>query len=77
MAKHTVRLPQKGDRVGASGREGIFVVIGVHENPNMADLRPLKGGRLQKGIPWRTLTFLDEEDANQSAARIVRETTKR
>ena len=44
MAKHTVRFPQKGDRVGAIGREGVFVVIGVHENPNMADLRPLKGG---------------------------------
>src|SRR2546429_245659 len=43
MAKHTVRFPQKGDRVGAIGREGVFVVIGVHENPNMADLRPLKG----------------------------------
>ena len=77
MAKHTVRFPQKGDRVGAIGREGVFVVIGVHENPNMADLRPLKGGPVQKGIPWRTLTFLDEEAASQPAPRIIREATEK
>ena len=77
MAKHTDRFPQKGDRVGAIGREGAFLVVKVHENPNLVDLRPLKGGPSQKAIPWRTLTFLDEEDANRSAARIVRETTKR
>jgi hypothetical protein len=76
MTKHTVRFPQKGDRVGAVGREGVFVVVGVHENPNLADLRPLKGGAVQKGIPWRTLTFLDEEDASQAAARVVRESTE-
>jgi hypothetical protein len=76
MTEHTVRFPQKGDRVEAIGREGVFVVVGVQENPNLADLRPLKGGPVQKAIPWRTLTFLDEEDASQAAARIVREATK-
>jgi hypothetical protein len=76
MAKHTVRFPQKGDRVGAVGRNGVFVVIAVHENPNVVDLRLLKGGPTEKNIPWATLTFLDEEDANQAAARIVKEATE-
>ena len=77
MAQHTVRFPQKGDRVGAIGRDGVFVVIAVHENPNLVDLRLLKGGPMQKGIPWTALTFLDEEDANQATVRIVREATKK
>ena len=77
MAKHTDRFPQKGDRVGAMGREGVFLVVKVHENPNLVDLRPLKGGQSQKGIPWRTLTFLDEEAASQSAAKIVRKATEK
>ena len=77
MAKHTARFPQKGDRVGAIGRDGVFLVVKVHENPNMVDLRPLKGGPSQKGIPWRTLTFLDEEETSQAAARIVREASER
>jgi hypothetical protein len=77
VAKHTARFPQKGDRVGAIGREGVFLVVKVHENPNVVDLRLLKGGPMQESIPWTTLTFLDEEDASQVVARIVRETTKR
>jgi hypothetical protein len=27
-------------------------------------------------IPWDSLTFLDEEDSSQAAARIVREATE-
>jgi len=31
---------------------------------------------IEEGVPWTLLVYLDEEDVNQAAARIVRETTK-
>ncbi len=76
MAKHTPRLPQKGDRVSTPKLKDVFVVVDVRENPNVVNLRLLKGTLMLKDIPWRMLTFLDEEDASQAAARIVKEATE-
>jgi hypothetical protein len=77
MTSKKVRTPKKGDRVGATGRHGVFVVAAVHKSPNVVDLRLLPSGPVEKGIPWTTLVYLDEEDANQAAARVVREATEK
>ena len=71
MAKQ--RVPKKGDRVGCTDHTGVFVVTEVHQDS--VTLQSLKGGPVEAGIPWSMLVFLDTEDANQAAARIVRETT--
>jgi hypothetical protein len=69
------RVPKKGDRVGANGRIGVFAVVEVRRIPKVVDLQSLKGGPVEKGIPWTALTFMDKEEAGQAAARIVREPT--
>jgi hypothetical protein len=62
------RTPKKGDRVGLNGRDGVFAVVEVRRIPNVVDLRPLKGGPVENGIPWTALTFLEKEEANQAAS---------
>jgi len=64
------------DRVGTSGRHGVFAVVGIDKKLKTADLRLLGGTQpTDKDIPWTMLVYLDEEDANQAAARVVREST--
>jgi hypothetical protein len=74
------RTPKKGDRVGATGRRGTFVVVEVQQSPQTVDLQLLKATKqirpIDKGIPWSTLIFLDEEDASQAAVRVVPEATE-
>ena len=70
------RTPKKGDRVGANGRIGVFAVVEVRRIPKVVDLQSLKGGPVEKGIPWTALTFMDKEDTSQAAARIVKEHTE-
>jgi hypothetical protein len=72
------RVPKIGDRVGANGRNGVFVVCEVNLKSKTADIRLLKGANspVETGIPWSTLTFFDQEDASQAAARVVREATE-
>ena len=70
------RIPKKGDRVGARGRDGVFAIIEIRRIPEVVDLQLLNGGPVEKGIPWTTLTYLDQEDGSQAAARIVREGTE-
>jgi hypothetical protein len=67
------RAPKKGDRVGVNGRNGVFAVVAVQRIPNIVDLQPLKGGPVEKSIPWTVLTFMDEENASQTADRLARE----
>jgi|HubBroStandDraft_4_1064222.scaffolds.fasta_scaffold1032438_2 hypothetical protein len=68
------RTPKIGDRVGFADHTGVFVVLEVHQDS--VKLQALKGGPVEAGIPWSMLVFLDEEDASQAAARIVREATE-
>ena len=51
------RAPKKGDRVTVHGRNGVFAVVEVRRIPNVVDLQPLKGGPIEKAIPWASLTF--------------------
>jgi hypothetical protein len=80
MANLNKRIPKKGDRVLSSPRTSSFVVVDVHRNPDMVDLSPLKGSAkldlVEKGIPWATLTYIDELDESQNALRVVREATE-
>ena len=75
MDNQTFRTPKKEDRVGAIGRDGIFSVVEVHTDPNLVDIRPLKGGPIETGVPWAALMFTDQGDASQAAVRIVTEAT--
>ena len=74
------RIPKKGDKVLALGRNASFIVFDVHRNPDVVDLQPMKGTAtldlIEKGIPWRVLTFIDEMDESQNALRVVREATE-
>jgi hypothetical protein len=67
------RAPKKGERVRVNGRNEVFAVVDVHRIPNIVDLQSLKGGPVEKAIPWAALTFMDEENAGQSAARPPKE----
>ena len=71
------RIPKKGDRVGANGRTGVFAVVEVRRIPKVVDLQSLKGGPVEKGIPWTALIFMDKEGAGQAAATIVKEATEK
>ncbi len=68
MIRQQIRAPKKGDRVGATGQNGTFEVIAVSSSPvNMATLRLVGKPEFTINVPWGALTFLDKEDAKQSA----------
>jgi hypothetical protein len=58
------RIPKKGDRVIAAGHDGAFVIYGIDAVIQSAELRLIGGDFALSSIPWRDLTFLDEEDAS-------------
>ena len=76
MTNRKKRTPKQGDHVVALGHKGAFVISSVDGDLCTAELKPTGGGYALSTIPWSTLTFLDEEDASQAAARILREATK-
>jgi hypothetical protein len=77
MAQGKFRVPRKGDRVATARRSGVFAVIEVHRSPDVVDLQLLGGAEsVDKGIPWTILSYLDQEDFSQAAARVVWEATK-
>jgi hypothetical protein len=76
MASRKKRIPKQGDYVVALGHKGDFIISSVDDDLCTAELKPTGPGFALSTIPWSTLTYLDEEDASQSAARIVREATK-
>ncbi len=72
------RIPRKHDRVTALGHNGVLVVVDVDNQSKSADLQFVTGdGPMVEGVPWTDLRYMDEEDANQAAAPIARETTER
>lgn len=80
MANLINRVPKKGDRVHSHPLNATFLVASVDRAAKTVDLQPLKAkkqvGAIETGIPWSTLTFLDELDSSQNALRIVRESTE-
>lgn len=79
MDSQKTRTPKKEDHVYAGKNDVEFIVVEVHHNLQVVDIRPLKGskevGPVEKGIPWRSLRYADE-DVNQAAFRIVKEATE-
>jgi hypothetical protein len=62
--------------VSANGRTGVFAIVEVRRIPKVVDLQSLKGGPVEKGIPWTALIFMDKEDASPAATTIVKEATE-
>ena len=72
-----LRIPRKHDRVTAQGHNGVLAVVDVDKKLKTADLQFVTGdGPVVQGVSWTALQYMDEEDANQAAARVVREATK-
>jgi hypothetical protein len=78
MEHKKVRVPRKHDRVTTLGHNGVFAVVDVDDKSKTAALQTVTGdGPVLQDVPWTTLQYMDEEDANQAAARVVSEATKR
>jgi hypothetical protein len=72
-----MRIPKKGDRVFARGIRGTFIVSEVDVEGRRADLKLIgKAEHYERVILWRVLTYADQDDASQAAARVVREATE-
>jgi hypothetical protein len=76
MANNPNRKPKVGDRVSVTGVNGAYEVVALKREPDMATLKLLGKADYTIDVPWGVLTFLDQEDASQAAARVVREATK-
>lgn len=63
------RIPKKGDIVTSYPLNANFVVIAVDYAAKMVKIQPLDAGEkvkvLEFGVPWMTLTYVDERDGNQ------------
>ena len=72
------RIPRKHDRVTALGHNGVLVIVDVDKKSKSVDLQFVTGdGPVIRGVPWTALRYMDEEDVNQAAARVVREATEK
>ena len=71
MAKK--RVPKVGDRVDAIGHHGAFVVFEINTKLQTAKLTRIGSPGLILNVGWHHIGFLDEPDASQTAARIVRD----
>jgi len=77
MGYEKILTPKVDDRVSIlTNQREIYAVLAVHRKPKTVDLVLLPHREfIEKGIPWGSLVYMDEEETNQAAARIVRETT--
>ena len=62
MANRKKRIPKLDDRVAVLGHTGAFVISSVDGDLHTVELKPIGRHFALSTIPWRTLTFLDEED---------------
>ena len=62
MANRKKRIPKLDDRVAVLGHTGAFVISSVDGDLRTVELKPIGRHSALSTIPWRTLTFLDEED---------------
>jgi hypothetical protein len=70
------RIPTKGDKVGANGHRGAFLVTEIDSAKKMANLTKIGSPDFRLVVGWRDVSFLDELDESQNALRVVREATK-
>jgi hypothetical protein len=70
-----MKLPRIGQRVTVVGRHGLFRIVTVDETGGLADLELTTGTHfIEKAIAFSAIREF-KEDANQAAARIVKEAT--
>jgi hypothetical protein len=60
-SKRRKRIPKKGDRVTAHGQNGVFVIYSIDNSLCCVELKLIGGDFALSSIPWRALTFLDEQ----------------
>ena len=65
-----------GALVLTTEHEGVFIVSKVDADNGTAKLVPVGQSNIVHIVEWRTLRFLEKEDASQAAKRVVREATK-
>lgn len=75
MAKK-VRSPKIGDRASVSEHKGVFKVTAISPMEKIVNLEQLGAPATMPRVPWDDLRYMDEEDRNQAAARIVRGATE-
>jgi hypothetical protein len=66
MANRKKRIPKLDDRVAVLGHNGAFVIWGVDGDLRTVELKPIGSHFALSAIPWRALTFLDQEDKYRS-----------
>jgi hypothetical protein len=58
MAAKAMRVPQLGEKVGATGQYGAFIVVGVHKTTKTVDLQLVNKKRpVQRNVPWSVLAY--------------------
>jgi hypothetical protein len=65
MANRKKRIPKLVDRVAVLGHSGAFVISSVDSDLRTVELKPIGRHFALSAVPWRALTFLDEEDKTQ------------
>ncbi len=63
------RKPKNADLVTARGKTGTFVIYGVDESLQTAELKLINGDLRLSSIPWDALTFLDFDRRTQRSCR--------
>jgi hypothetical protein len=77
MVRKGIRVPREHDRVTTQGRNGVFAVVDVDNGSKTVALQTVTGdGPVLQSVPWTSLQYMDQEDVNQAAARIVRKATE-
>jgi hypothetical protein len=72
----TLRTPRVGDIVGIAEQPGTWVVSGISHSDKQANLGKIGSQKKDtRRVAWGLLTYRDELDESQNAARIVREAT--
>lgn len=70
------RTPKRGDRVHAKGHTGEFLVLRVRKKEGVADLGLTGADSVNENVPFSAISTIGE-DANQAAARVLREAKER
>jgi hypothetical protein len=61
MVEENIRVPKKGERVGAQGQDGAFIVSRIFTKRRTANLKLIGPvDHALREIPWRVLIFSNQ-----------------
>jgi hypothetical protein len=73
----TLRTPKVGDIVGIAEQPGTWVVSGISHSEKQVNLGKIGSQQKEtRRVAWELLTYRDELDESQNAARVVKEATE-